>query len=111
MTPRQYHLKFALFHRDAAKRWLEFVDNHLLQAPIGKALAIRWATEHHRWAQIEEEAAEQSGSSIEFICPQCGSQHFGRDTSMGSDGVIAILPTVRCHGCTWRGTWPPIPTT
>jgi hypothetical protein len=45
---------------------------------------------------------------ILFVCPQCGGEHFGRDTADGLGGV-KILRTVRCHtqGCGWRGEWPP----
>lgn len=46
-----------------------------------------------------------------FICPKCGSPHFGRDVAQ--DGTP--LPTARCHGqsstgpgtCDWHGQWPP----
>lgn len=44
-----------------------------------------------------------------FVCPECGGAHFGRDTKE-VDGVVHTLGTVRCHderniGCKWRGVW------
>ena len=46
-----------------------------------------------------------------FVCPACGSTHFGRETGQDTDGKIVVLDTVRCHGddCEWRGKWPPLP--
>ena len=46
-----------------------------------------------------------------FICPNCGSRHFGRDTGPDESGKVEAKPTVRCHdefrkGCKWRGEWP-----
>ena len=47
------------------------------------------------------------GHAPEFVCPKCGSTHFGRDTA-GKPGAVRTLRTVRCHGkgCDWRGVWP-----
>ena len=36
--------------------------------------------------------------SDEFTCPRCGSHYFGRDTTLGPDGRVVVLDTVRCHG-------------
>jgi hypothetical protein len=49
------------------------------------------------------------GRPILFVCPQCGGEHFGRDTADDGLGGVKILRTVRCHtpGCGWRGEWPP----
>src|SRR5262245_9447236 len=45
-----------------------------------------------------------------FICPQCGSRYFGRETELQNDKVV-VLSKVCCHdehgkGCKWRGCWP-----
>ena len=52
---------------------------------------------------------KQGGRPILFVCPQCGGEHFGRDTADDGLGGVKILRTVRCHtpGCGWRGEWPP----
>ena len=60
-------------------------------------------------------AAKENGRKggwleIPFVCPQCGGQHFGRDTEAIDLGQgVRILRTVRCHTnrCGWRGEWPP----
>lgn len=49
----------------------------------------------------------------DFICPECGGRHFGRDTQATVTGEVIANGTVRCHdehgkGCRWRGEWPPL---
>lgn len=48
----------------------------------------------------------------EFVCPQCGGRHFGRDVERNREGKVTVLDWVRCHDehnvrCKWQGELTP----